>query len=149
MLIREYHSDDWPAIEVIHDQARGIELRLAGLEAAFIPLAVAAVSEDLFDYTLRVAEIDGHVVGFVAYTEDELAWLYVDPACMREGIGGALIRHVIENTDARPLHIEVLQGNEPAVRAYEKHGFVRTGLASGRMPGNEAFEVTAHLLRLD
>ena len=86
MTIREYTESDWEAIERIHDRARKIELKLAGLEDAFLPLSVAAGREGLFDYPgLFVAEQDGEVVGFAACTEDELAWLYVDPAHLRKG----------------------------------------------------------------
>lgn len=148
LLIRPYAPADWAQIEAIHDAARMIELRAAGLADAYIPLAVAAVREGLFEYTVRVAEADGQVAGFAAYTDDELAWLYVDPARMRRGIGSALIRHALGDT-ARPLHIEVLAGNEAALRAYEKHGFAQAETLTGRMPGNEAFAVTVHCLRLD
>ena len=75
ILIRPYEARDWPAIEAIHDAASMQELTLAHLAEAFIPLQQAAVSEGLFDYTVAVAERDGKVVGFVAYTPDELAWL--------------------------------------------------------------------------
>ena len=39
------------------------ELALAGLEAAFLPLAVAAEREGLFDYQVAVAELDGERQG--------------------------------------------------------------------------------------
>ena len=66
--------------------ARKIELKLAGLVKAFLPLKVAAEREGLFDYPgLFVAEKGSEVVGFAACTEDELAWLYVDPEYMRRG----------------------------------------------------------------
>lgn len=136
ILIRPYEARDWPAIEAIHDAARMQELTLAHLAEAFIPLKQAAVSEGLFDYTVAVAERDGKVVGFVAYTPEELAWLYVAPGCMRQGIGTAL-----ERRDG-PMTLEVLVGNEPARRLYERCGFRLTDTVTGRMPGNEQFRVT-------
>ena len=87
LTIRPYRPEDWSRLAAVHDDARLQELRLAGLEEAFLPLEIAAERENLFDYTLRVAEWDGQIAGFAAYTEDELAWLYVDPAYMRRGIG--------------------------------------------------------------
>lgn len=145
--IRPYQEADFLAIASIHDRARRQELALAGLDAAFVPLSVATHSEGLFNDTLCVAEMDGKIVGFTAYTEDELAWLYVDPAYMRHGVGRALVGYVIEHT-ARPLCIEVLCGNEPALHLYTSMGFVPTHMASGHMPGNEAFAVTVHCLEL-
>lgn len=146
--IRPYLETDFPAIERIHDSARKQELACAGLDAAFVPLRIAAQREGLFDYTLRVAEQNGEVVGFTAYTEDELAWLYVDPAHMRSGVGRALALYVIEHTSERPLCVEVLAGNEPALHLYTSIGFTRTRTLSGKMPGNECFAVTVHCLEL-
>lgn len=48
---------------------------------------VTAISEGQFDYTVCVGLLNDKVSGFVAYSEDELAWLYVDPVCSRQGIG--------------------------------------------------------------
>ena len=140
LVIRPYEDRDWAAIEAIHDEARMQELTLAGLADAFIPLAQAAVSEGLFDYTVAVAEQDGEVAGFVAYTPEKMAWLYVLPGCMRLGIGTALVRHALEHRSG-PMTLEVLVGNEPARRLYEGCGFRLTDTVSGRMPGNEQFRV--------
>lgn len=148
VVIRPYRQADWPRVEAIHDAARRMELALAGLSAAFVPLAEAAESEGLFEYTVRVAEADGEVAGFVAYGGDALAWLYVDPARMRRGIGKRLVRHVIQALPARPLLLETLSGNEPALRLYASMGFAVTDTLTGRMPGNEAFTVTVHCMRL-
>ena len=49
----------------------------------------------------------------------------------------------------RPVSIEVLEGNGPALALYLGCGFREAGTASGQMPGNEAFSVTCHVLRLD
>ncbi|MBU5331026.1 MAG: GNAT family N-acetyltransferase [Anaerocolumna aminovalerica] len=146
IIIRDYKQQDWARIEEIHDSARKIELHLAGLDDAFVPLAQAAVNEGLFDYTICVALINDNVVGFVAYSDDEIAWLYVDPDSMRQGVGKSLIMHVIENT-TRPLELEVLVGNNPALHLYEAMGFETTEICSGVMPGNESFEVTVHSMQ--
>lgn len=146
--IRPYQPSDWESIEKIHDAARRIELKNAGLSEAFIPLAQAAENESLFDYEVRVAVKDGEVAGFVAYAEDELAWLYVAPESMRQGIGRALVGYVMRHTDKRPLTIEVLCGNEPAKRLYESAGFQTVKIASGQMPGNERFHVSAYVMEV-
>ena len=89
IIIRPYRDADWPRLCAIHDAARQTELALAGLPNAFLPLEIAAQREGLFSYTLRVAELDGQAAGFAAFTNDELAWLYVDPALARSDRDGA------------------------------------------------------------
>lgn len=65
------------------------------MEDAFIPLAQAAIDEGLFDYTVIVAQLDYNVVGFIAYSEDEIAWLYVDHSAMPQGVGKRLVKYAI------------------------------------------------------
>ncbi len=146
--IRDYREADWARLQVIHDAARMDELRLAGLAPAFVPLSTAAQREGLFEYALRVAELDGTAAGFAAFTQDELAWLYVDPALSRRGVGRALVEDALERME-RPVSIEVLEGNEPALELYRSCGFREAETASGQMPGNEEFSVTCRILRLD
>ena len=94
LAIRPYRPEDFPGIERVHDRARRVELRYAGLEDAFLPLRIAAEREDLFAYPgLFVAELGGEIAGFAACTQEELAWLYVDPAHARKGVGRALPGH--------------------------------------------------------
>lgn len=145
--IRPYRNADYPRLCAIHDAARRNELALAGLSDAFLPLEVAAGREGLFDYTLRLAELDGQTAGFAAFTEDELAWLYVDPALARRGVGRALVEYALSEM-GRPVSIEVLAGNAPALALYEGCGFRRTETLTGKMPGNEDFSVTVHVLEL-
>lgn len=149
ILIRPYKEQDWSRIEEIHDEARKIELNLAGLDDAFIPLKEAAVSEGLFDYDVCVALVNEHVVGFAAYSEDELAWLYVDRSCMRQGIGKSLIKYAVQHITHRPIELEVLVGNDPAVRVYESLGFELIKTVSGVMPGNEYFAVKVYCMELN
>lgn len=146
LIIRPCRPGDWPRMAAIHDAARLRELRLAGLEAAFLPLEVAAEREDLFSYTVVVAERAGEVLAFAAWTEEELSWLYVDPAAARQGIGRALVRRFLEEHPGRPVTIEVLAGNEPALGLYRSMGFRVSKTLTGSMPGNEAFRVTVHVL---
>ena len=145
MIIRDYFEKDWTRICEIHDLARLDELRGASLESAFLPLEVAAENEDLFDYNLLIAERNGEVVGFIAYDDEEIAWLYVDPTTYRSGVGRALVKAVI-GSPARIFSIEVLKGNNAALAFYKSVGFSETGMDSGPMPGNEKYEVTVHEL---
>jgi GNAT superfamily N-acetyltransferase len=146
MNIRPYTADDWLRVCQIHDAARRDELAAANLEAAFLTLEQTAENEDFHGYTIRVAEVGGTVVGFVAFTNEELAWLYVDPSKYGMGIGTSLIRAALAETKA-PLGAEVLDGNDAAVTAYRKSGFEIVGNDRGRMPGNESFTVSVTVLR--
>ncbi len=141
LIIRPYRPEDFPGIERVHDRARRVELRYAGLEDAFLPLRIAAEREDLFAYPgLFVAELGGEIAGFAACTQEELAWLYVDPAHFRKGVGRALAEHALQRFPGI-RHVEVLSGNAPAKALYARLGFVTAATERGRMPGNEAFSV--------
>ena len=142
MRIVPYSPEYWEGIQAVHDPARMQELTLAGLEAAFLPLSVAAEREDLFAYHLYVALEETTVLGFVAYTDEELAWLYVRPDRQRRGVGRALARFALERMTAETKDVEVLFGNEPARNLYRSLGFTKETLVHGRMPGNEDFRVT-------
>lgn len=147
--IRPYQNTDFPALESIHDPARMNELSLAGLSPAFLPLAIAAEREGLFDYEILVAEQDGQPLGFVAYSEDELAWLYVAPTAQGQGLGKALVQAVLERKPKRPFYVEVLKGNYPAKNLYESFGFTLKECLTGKLPGNEAYEVEVWFMQLE
>ena len=147
--ILPYCEEDFSGMEAAHDAARVQELTLAGLADAFLPLSVAAEREDLFDYELLVAHVDGKTVGFTAYTDDELAWLYVHPDYQRRGIGRMLAQAALANMTKGRKSIEVLCGNEPARALYLSLGFVDSRIIHGRMPGNEDFKVTVWELTKD
>ena len=141
LAIRPYRPEDFPGIERVHDRARRVELRYAGLEDAFLPLRIAAEREDLFAYPgLFVAELGGEIAGFAACTQEELAWLYVDPAHFRKGVGRALAEHALQRFPGI-RRVEVLSGNAPAQALYARLGFVTAATERGRIPGNEAFSV--------
>jgi ribosomal protein S18 acetylase RimI-like enzyme len=146
MKIRDYANDDWTRICEIHDAARKDELSSAGLEDAFLSMEQTGENEGFFNYVVLVAEIDGIVQGFTAFSDVELSWLYVDPRCYRMGVGSALVKAALSATGGS-LSVEVLDGNERALSLYKKIGFSVAGRASGRMPGNERFAVSVTELR--
>lgn len=147
ITIRPYSQSDWTAIEKIHDSARKIELSLANLSEAFLPLSIAAKRENLMDYDgLFVAEINNQVVGFTACSNEELAWLHVAPEYMRKGVGRKLSLHAL-NAFPAINYLEVLKGNEPAKKFYESIGFYVTSTENGKMPGNEDFSVEVYCMQ--
>jgi ribosomal protein S18 acetylase RimI-like enzyme len=144
--IRRYTNDDWVRICQIHDAARRDELLSAGLVDAFLTMEETAENEGFHDYDVLVAEVDGVVQGFTAFSDVELAWLYVDPRCYRMGLGLSLVKAALLATGV-PLSVEVLDGNEWALALYKKAGFGVVGHMNGRMPGNERFAVSVTELR--
>lgn len=147
--IRPYISSDYNYICDIHDAARKTELALASLDAAFLPFSLAAERENFFDYPhIDVADVNNVAVAFCAYTDDELAWLYVSPNMMRKGIGRKLAAMALE-TEPGIKHIEVLYGNEPAKRLYESMGFYVQKIEEGVMPGNESYHVKVYSMCRD
>lgn len=137
-----YAPSYWEAIQAIHDPARMQELQAAGLEGAFLPLSVAAFREDLFDYQVYVALQKEEAVGFVAFTPEELAWLYVRPDCQGQGIGNALASFALAHMEPGQKTVEVLVGNHRARNLYRSLGFTKEELMHGQMPGNETFAVS-------
>ena len=80
LSIREYvHQLDWDNICKIHDKARILELEESAPKEAFIPLRDCYKVEKLFDSTIFVAEQNNETIGFVAFCNQEITWLYVDP----------------------------------------------------------------------
>jgi GNAT superfamily N-acetyltransferase len=145
ITVRAYQESDWDAVARIHDTARLDELRMSVGPEAFLDLAATYDSEGLFDGDVWVAELDGRVAGFIAFSDDEVTWTYVDPASYRRGVGRVLLRHVLGRA-ARPVELTVLDGNLPARALYEREGFVLQETRTGPLVGNESFTATGHIL---
>ena len=146
--IREHRPADWDALAEVHDAARMQELAASVGVDAFTSLAETAEDEGLFDDQLWVAEVDGTVVGFLAYADAELTWMYVHPAHQGRGIGTALLRHLFAHATTHGvdrIELTVLDGN-PARRLYEREGFTLVGTRTGKLVGNESFAATGHVL---
>ena len=90
----------------------------------------------------HVAVTGGRLVGFqsmepfATYTRahDHVGVLgtYVDPACRRQGVGGALFEATFEAARRKhygKLFTYILAHNDAALRAYTKHGFSVVGTA--------------------
>lgn len=145
MPIRPYRPDDWPRLCAIHDAARRDELAASGLMDAYLTLAQTAENEGLFAGEVFVCEAAGEVQGFVAFNDDELTWLYVDPAAYGQGIGRRLLRHAVAARGGT-LGTEVLLGNERALALYRSEGFRVVRRADGKLAGNEGFAASGWVL---
>ena len=75
-----------------------------------------------------VIDIEGAAVGVIAVRpEPDEQWIehfYLAPEAQGQGLGSAILRHVMmARRDHRPFRLNVLQGS-PARRLYERNGFV-------------------------
>jgi ribosomal protein S18 acetylase RimI-like enzyme len=86
------------------------------------------------------------VQGFVAYSDEELTWLYVDPTCYRKGVGRSLVQHAVANSTPI-MEIELLEGNTPALELYLSEGFKVIKRVEGQLVGNEDFAAVGLVLR--
>ncbi len=145
MNLRSYSNADWDRLCAIHDAARMHELQASGLPEAFLTLKQTAQREGLFNGEVVVAEIEGKVCGFVAYAENEITWLYVDPSSYRQGVGRRLLRHAIDASGGT-MTTEVLVGNESALALYLSEGFHIVKRVDGKLAGNEGFPASGYVL---
>jgi GNAT superfamily N-acetyltransferase len=79
-------------------------------------------------WTVRVARLDGRLVGFcaVAKAEKLLDQLFILPAAQGHGIGTALLREAqARNPDGLQMRVQLT--NIDALRLYARHGFVEYG----------------------
>lgn len=75
---------------------------------------------------------NGQCVGFYALRPDgqdlRLDHLYIVPAAQGLGLGGQVLRHILQGADNRGLHVRVgALRNSDSNRFYQRHGFVQTG----------------------
>ena len=82
---------------------------------------------------LRVADVDGTVVGFATTIESgdalELDDLFVDPDWMRHGIGAQLVDDAVAHAREHAVACIEVTGDDHALGFYERVGFVVVGAA--------------------
>ena len=123
VIIRKYKNTDYVQLCKVHDEARMQELIVGNAVDLYAPLERAVYKEELFSETIYVAEVDSHVVGFVAFRKNELGYIYVLREYQGKGIGGKLLDTAIPYLK-RPAFLEVFSTNIRAKRLYGSRGFV-------------------------
>lgn len=146
-------------MKVIIRQAKTEEAgSLAAIEAACFPVAEAASEQEIsermqaFPENFLVAELDGKIVGFIdggttdqPHLPDELYHdvrlhdpegayqtvfgLNVLPEYRRGGIAGQLLDRLVQLSGERGKKGVILTCKEHLIHYYEKHGFVKHGVA--------------------
>lgn len=88
--------------------------------------------------TYFVAEADGKIVGCAGYVllcgEADIDKVVVEESFRGQGIASDLLRTLLEFGErhgAEAFTLEVRVSNEPAIRLYEKYGFVTEGIRPG------------------
>ncbi len=150
VVIRGATGDDLHAVlEVGHRTWPATYIPIAGKDYVAMGLAKwwteGATIPAIRAGRVLVAEIDGEVVGMagVGPLDGTLAlWkLYVVPEAQSRGVGGALMRAVIERAlddDYDEVQVSHLAGNVGAAAFYKKFGFefVRQETGGSGMPDN-------------
>lgn len=84
---------------------------------------------------MHMIECEGVAIGCYSITETQdsviLQRVYLEPEYQRCGIGRYLISQALERAHdvKKPLDLEVLENNTPAIASYEKGGFLKHHLA--------------------
>ena len=141
MRIRLAQITDLPAIVEIYNQAIPSKQSTGDTQPVRVADRLPWFEEHLPDkHPIFVAEVDGRVAGWCslsAYRPGRAAFrftaeisYYIAPAYHRQGIGTALIEHVLAACPAlqiRHLFAILLEGNEGSRRLLEKMGFEKWG----------------------
>ncbi|WP_424466283.1 GNAT family N-acetyltransferase [Pseudoclavibacter helvolus] len=94
------------------------------------PADVDAIADDVVRYLpqmsdLRVAELGGRLVGFVALEDGVLEMLFVDADAQGGGVGSALLDSVLAGR--RVTRVDVNEQNPIGRSFYARRGFVEIG----------------------
>jgi GNAT superfamily N-acetyltransferase len=122
IVLRPAETNDLPAVVGVHAASATAAYRsIFGAED--FPADEASDRWRAFPGMIIVAELDGRVIGFVAFDDVELHALYVDPSGWQRGLGSRLLRAVPESVE----RLWVLRDNDRARGFYENRGWRPAG----------------------
>jgi len=131
-MLRRATADDAPAMGTLHILAMRTLTFLPQLHTTEEAMAWMA-GEILPNQEAWVAEVADDVVGYIVFTDDWINQLYVHPDHHTQGLGAALLAHVLAT--GTPKQLWTFQQNERARRFYEARGFEAVEFTDGA--GNE------------
>jgi len=129
MISQLKHADQLIAeqIHCVFQRSYQIEAELVGVKA-FPPLARTIndikVSNSLFYGLYEAGELAGVIEVEYKNCSLDIHSLTVDPSFFRRGIAGKLIEYVLGKFDWQKALVETALVNKPAIKLYEKYGFV-------------------------
>jgi putative acetyltransferase len=136
VTIREVRPGDFPAINALHNQ------RSVAAGTLQIPFTTDAERQERWQpgpgLRFIVAEAEGRIVGAAGLHPFQRRQAHVgslgmavDEAYQGRGVGRALMAALVDLADnwynLRRLQLEVYTDNEPAIRLYQRFGFVIEG----------------------
>lgn len=142
MIIRPMTAGDAEAMHAIHSACltrilpgRYTHVQIAAWMDGRTPQGYVRASEAGERYF--VAEVDGSVVGYASWEEDELLSLFVHPDCHSQGIGSALVETCLADAERTGGAITRIKSVLGAEAFYMKHGFTSEGPGSTAKRGVE------------
>jgi ribosomal protein S18 acetylase RimI-like enzyme len=146
LAVRDATPADAEAISRIGRSAMPVQFE--GLVDAVVVDAVAtqtyepsAVAEcisrctEADDAVFLVGEVDGTVVGYLHYDsfgdEPELHRIYIDQQFRSQGVGAGLVETLHARLRPDTYILLVVDGNDGAVRFYERHGLTQEDVLDG------------------
>lgn len=121
MMIRLYHQYDLESLLAVWEQASKIAHYFLD-NTFFVQERQAIINQYLTIAQTWVYEKEGRVVGFISLIDNVVGGLFVQPSFQGQGIGQALMNHIIELQGN--LEVDVFELNSIGCRFYQKYGFV-------------------------
>ncbi|MGU3540280.1 GNAT family N-acetyltransferase [Methylobacterium sp. A54F] len=100
----------------------------------------------------RGGSVQGFILSRRAADEAEILTVVLSPAARGGGLSHRLLReHLTQLAHAgvARVHLEVDEGNAPALRLYARHGFAKVGERTGYYPRPDGSRATALTMRAD
>lgn len=121
-LIRKSNVADWPTLINIFDKSLRTTDDLSDDDWASLYKNLISFSYPTYD--TYVFEFNNKIVAYISYWAEKklIKMLYVLPEYMNMGIGGKLIKYVLENYQEE-ITIGVKPTNKIALHLYQKFGF--------------------------
>lgn len=137
-IIRNMKPEDVPQVAELESQTFSQPWSAKGF------LDSLKLSNTIFLVACDGQEIVGYAGMYLSVDEGEIVNVAVAQNMRRKGIGDALLDEMAEcaaKKGAQRIVLEVRVSNEPAIRLYEKHGYVRCGVRKGfyELPKEDAY----------
>lgn len=124
MRIRSLSPTDLPSVIAIYALAKLDELANESCIPTLIPLDMDERRFATFKRSTVYVYEGAGVLGYGARDGAEITALFVHPAGRRQGVGSALLEHLIA-THSGPSCLHVVASNTVAVSLYQRYGFQR------------------------